>query len=373
MNPHHRSELHTRSSCRPGVARLDLVVVLMVVLMGVAILIAMMGAGRSRARELASLSNLKTLAVAHSAYAAQWGDRQFTHMPDGMSAAGGNYQTFVNTFGCPPSVILGFGSGWPGMIPPGLWGYWLPCGEAAVGGPGNFQVMWPLVMSGAAAGVGMFQLQNVVGFNEFVNGRFMDPVFYAPADLNRMATVGYGLADPNPFTFITAAGARWQSSYIASPAAMYHPGVFGGDADSSFKSPLAFSSASISPTVSQCAHPDLKSRMTEEYWLQSPPQERRASSTSDAPLFNHGASSVPMTLFFDGHVAPMPIRKVLLDNETVVKGGGTALWMDTEITIGNWASIGGFYSNIAVDDTRTSAHVFTRGGILGRDVITPSE
>jgi len=80
-----------------------------------------------------------------------------------------------------------------------------------------------------------------------------------------------------------------------------------------------------------------------------------------------------MTLFFDGHVSGMPIRQVLADNQTVMSGGGAKLWMDTDITIGPWADYEGFYSNQSVDDTRTSVHVFTRGGILGRDVIKPIE
>lgn len=362
------------NATRRAFAQAEIVACLAVVLVLIAVALPLIGAGRSRSRELASLKNLMTIAAAQAAYGADWNDRQYTNMPDTMALSGGSYLSYVNQFGCPPSTVLGNGTQFPGSGSPGLWAYWVPC-AASVGLQSNFALLWPMQMGsiGGATmlGFGMFRLQNAVGFNEYVGGRFMDPVFYAPADRLRASLVGPGFESSYPFTFITAADdEKWTSSYIASPAAMFHPGVFGGDADQTFKSPYTFALSSLSPTVGQCAHPDLKSRMTEYAWLQSPPIV--AQNAVDTPLlFNHGAASVPMTLFFDGHVSGMPIQQVLSDNEAVVKGGGAKLWMDSDITIGPWAGYEGYYSTFGADETRTSVHVFTRGGILGRDVITP--
>lgn len=341
-----------------------------------AVTLPLIGAGRSRSRELVSLANLKTLAGAHAAYAADWGGRQFTNMPDELAQSGGIYSNYLSEFGCPPSVILGFGGTFPSGQA-GLWGYWMPCGGTSQGTPGNFPLLWPMQMAAiggtGSTGFGMFRLQNIVGFNEYVNGRFMDSVFYAPADAQAMSAVGPGLESRNPFTQVSGAFESSFSSYASSPSAMFHPGVFGGDADAIFKSPYTFASASVSPTVDQCAHPDLKTRFIEHRWLQAPAFTGPFTGTPETAYFNMGADSVPMTLFFDGHTSALSVRKVLADNEAVVQGGGVKLWMDTEISVGPWAGYQGYYSMASIDQVRTSFHVFTRGGILGRDVITPPE
>lgn len=370
MQLHH----HTHRSQRGGFTLTELLVCVVVVTTLVTLFIPLLGAGRSRSRELKSLSNLKTLAGAHAAYGKDWGDRQFTNMPDNMAQSGGIFSNYYSQFGCPPSIVLGYGGSYPGSQGPGLWGYWAPAPCSNIGLAGNFPILWPMqfgsVGGTGSQGFGMWRLQNAVGFNEYVNGRFMDATFYAPADLLAMEQVGPGLESPNPFTYFQSGGDGIAlSSYCASPAAMFHPGVFGGDADHVFKSPYTFTEASVSPTVSQCANPDLKTRLSEYYWLQAPPPTAWTSSPGTMP-FNLGADSVPMTMFFDGHTAALPVRKVLADNAAVVKGGGAKLWMDTEITEGPWAGYEGFYSFVSVDDTRTSFHVFTREGILGRDCLT---
>lgn len=358
---------------RRAFTRSELVVCLVSGALLAAVALPLVGAGRSRSRELVSLSNLKTLAAAHAAYAGDWGGRQFTNMPDNMALSGGVYSNYFQQFGCPPSVVLGFGAQFPGGGSSGLWGFWMPC--RGFGTSSNFSVLWPMQMGtvgGTGAGFGMWRLQNVVGFNEYVNGRFMDSHFFAPADAPALSIVGPGLESPNPYTYISSSYEGTFSSYVSSPAAMFHPGVFGGDAEAEFKSPYTFTEASISPTVDQCAHPDLKTRLIEHRWLQSP-AFAGVFAPPDTAYFNMGADSVPMALFFDGHTSGLPVRKVIADNQTVIKGGGAKLWMDTEITVGPWAGYEGYYSSFSIDDTRTSVHVFTRGGILGRDVLTPAE
>jgi len=366
----HTADSRRKTESTAGFTIAELLVTIAIAVIVTALIIPALGAGRSRSRELVSLSNLKTLAGAHAAYGVDWGDRQFTHMPDNMAQSNGTYGSYVVLFGCPSSVVLGFGGTFPESSSIGNWGYWVPCASGIWAA--NFTLLWPMPfgsVGGGTPGFGMWRFQNVVGLNEYVGGRFMDPAFYAPADSLAMSVVGPGLESPNPFTFVVSKFEATLSSFVSSPAAMYHPGVFGGD-DGLFKSPYDFTEASVAPTVAQCAHPALKTRLTEYRWLQAPAFTAPLASPEGA-FFNLGADSEPMTLFFDGHTAGLSVRKVLADNDIVVNGGGAKLWMDSEITEGPWAGYEGFYSNLAIDDTRTSFHVFTRGGILGRDVITP--
>lgn len=234
----------------------------------------------------------------------------------------------------------------------------------------------PFVFSGSGAGAGSFILVNTPPINAYVNGRFMDRVFYAPADRARMSAVGPGLASPHSFTLIAQGDWTNFSSYIMSPAAMFHASVFGGSdegVEGPFKDPHSFDEAFQSPTVSQCTHPALKTRLIEHNWIQSPPFVTNPGLPLGEPLhFNMGLDSVPMALFFDGHAGPLPIRKVVEESAAVVASGGKKLWMDDEISAGAWSRYGGYYSNWAsIDGTQTSVHMFTRGGILGRDQVTP--
>lgn len=352
---------------RIGFTRSEVSVCIGVAIVLGAIVIPLTGAGRSRSRELASLSNLKTLAGAHAAYAADWGDRQFTHMPEGMGQAPG-YQSYLQQFGCPPSIVLGHGGSFPSNGSEQTWAYWMPCADPG-GAATNFNHLWPFVFGGAGEGNGMWRMQNIAGFNEYVGGRFIDKTFYAPADFQAMSVVGPGLESPNSYTFFgDGKHESAQSSYVASPPAMFHPDVFGGT-NGLFKPPTSFAQSSVSPTVSQCAYPDLKTRLIEHRWCQSPPR-LMDFLTKEQPYFNLGADSVPMTMFFDGHTAALPVRRVLADNAAVVQGGGKPLWV-IPCGSGPWCGYGGYYCIPAGFDTSdTSFHVFTRYGILGRDVIT---
>lgn len=358
---------------RFGFARADLLTCLASALLIVATMITLLGAGRSLTRELMSLSNLKTLAGAHVSYANDWDGRQFTLTPENLALSNGTWPGYYTQFGvCPAPIVLGFGDTFPAGQGTGFWGFYMPGPCSSVGQADNFGLYWPIQLDsigGGELGFGTYRLQNVDGFNSYVNGRFMDPVFFAPSDAQATAAIGPGLESSHPFTYVLADYNSTYSSYASSPAAMYHPGIFGGDGDPAFKSPFDFESASIAPTVSQCAFPDLKTRLLEYRWLQAPPM-LPAISTFETALFNMGADSTPMTLFFDGHAAALSVRKVITDNDAVVRGGAPELWMDTEIPIGPWAGYEGFFSNLSIDDARTSFHVFTRGGITGRDVLT---
>ena len=338
-------------------------------------LLVLIAAGRSRSLETMSLNNLRVQATAHANYGVDWSDRQVTYAPDELGQAHGDYQTYVDLFGCIPNIVLGFGGTFPPSSQEGTWAFWLPnCDEDGAASASNLVMYKPFVFGGSGGGTGSYILVNAPPINAYVNGRFMDRVFFAPADRARMSAVGPGLASPNTFTLI--GGGNWTnfSSYVMSPAAMFHPAVFGGGPDGvggPFKDPNSFDDSYKSPTVSQCAHPELKTRIIEHDWLQGPPTVTNMNFINGKPyFFNLGADSTPMTLFFDGHTGPLPMRKVVEENAAVVAGGGKMLWM-IEIPLGPWAGYGGYFSTVAsFDGTSTSVHMFTRGGILGRDQVT---
>ncbi|MBX3355697.1 MAG: hypothetical protein KF724_08365 [Phycisphaeraceae bacterium] len=373
-----------QGSLRPSGARAhrgftsaELVATLATAFASCAVVLVLVGAARSRSMEHASLANLRVQATAHAAYAASWSDRQPTFIHDEFALSGNSYPQAIALFGCLPPLILGFGGTYPPAGALATWGYWLPpCDNPTSGSQSNLNMYHPFSFAGTAVGHGTFMLVNTPVINSYVNGRFMDRVFYAPADRTRMSAVGPGLESPHPFTLV--ADGKWMcfSSYIMSPAAMYHPKVFGGSdqgVGGPFVGPFNFDASFKSPTVSQCAHPELKSRLIEHGWLQNAPFLTNPAFVPGSMLhFNMGADSVPMTLFFDGHTGPLPIRKVLDENAAVVAGGGASLWM-TPVGSGPWQVYGGYYSSASVDGTNTSVHVFTRGGILGRDQVTAGQ
>lgn len=165
---------HPTPSLR-GFTRIELLVCALAGTLLIGSLLPLVAAGASRSREFASLSNLKTLGAAHAAYAADRSDRRFTHAPENLGQTpAGQIGEYMVMFGCPPSIVLGFGCSsqeWQC----GVWGFWMPCSTGG-GSAGNFQMLWPMWLK-SGSGHGRYQLVNVVGFNEYVNGRFIDSVF----------------------------------------------------------------------------------------------------------------------------------------------------------------------------------------------------
>jgi hypothetical protein len=140
------------------------------------------------------------------------------------------------------------------------------------------------------------------------------------------------------------------------------------------------------PRYSQARYPELKTHVIEHHWLQN----RRAEC---APIpgpgsydgctpyfFNHGMDSVPQVLFYDGHVASLGVREVLeadtrLKRQIDAGFDDNGLWRK-DTPMGNW----GYFEELAwgyttfesyAADTipKTSFHVLTNHGILGRDTM----
>jgi hypothetical protein len=123
--------------------------------------------------------------------------------------------------------------------------------------------------------------------------------------------------------------------------------------------------------VSQALYPALKTRLIEHHWLQEPPvgcndpyDDPLLESDCSPYLFNHGLTSVPLALFYDGSVAKLPIARVVQDDAKVLgqSGGIDGLWSrDTPL------GPEGYFGQFAVDGTLASPHILTTGGIRGRD------
>jgi hypothetical protein len=314
--------------------------------------------------EARSLSNLRVLAAAHEAYSQTFSGKQLGVIPEDAGLVNGNCAVYVSTIACPPQLLLGLGSsgGW--------WGYFLGssgfCAQGNwPGNCGNWVAYKPLQFTGADAGFGSFRLGNAVAFNSFVDGRFYSDTFYSPNDrLNYETSARYR---DEVVQFESFSGEIALSSYCLSPAAMYHPGVL-AHANDGYKDPNTFPEAYVSPTVSQCAYPELKTRMIEHQWNVGAPSfgTNVGTSIKDAWLFNSSALASPNGFFFDGHVSRVSNAQAIADDKALFDSTGQRLWSRTT-PLGEL----GYRNGSATEGERTSHTILTIDGILGRDLLTP--
>jgi hypothetical protein len=301
-----------------------------------------------------SRANLATLSQAHVAYAATWGDRQFTLVPDDLGAFGG-CAGYVAQGNCLPSVELGTNcEGTPVQ-------YALGCGAGACN---NISAAKPITFSGVGAGFGSYLLPNAAGFNAYVDGRFYSPTFYAPDDYAIADEVAPFLSSPcgysAPFPTII------HSSYCNSPAAMWGLGVL--KRQTGYKNPDTLAEGYKSPAVSQCTYPSLKTRM----------MEFRAVDVDCYPdpgecpnyQFNQMYESRSLGLLFDGSVRIITPREAMESDQRAKVAAPTGM-----IEKGLWvrgtpfgsSGVGGVTGYDFLVDT--SFHFLTGDGIAGRDVL----
>ena len=83
--------------------------------------------------------------------------------------------------------------------------------------------------------------------------------------------------------------------------------------------------------------------------------------------FNAGRTSSPYTLFFDGSVQSVSMAQAEADDIIVRESSksGDGLWSDDTPFGAN-----GWQPSTPVDGARTSFHILTTDGILGRDLLT---
>jgi len=354
-----------RARRRRGVTITEVLVVLLVVAVVLAALLPTARRLRSESGQITSAANLQVLALSNAMYAADWNDRQVTWCPDDMGLVGGNLEIYSFDFGCPVPLLLGFGSNG------NMWAPFLGChGPPA----GTWQAASSYIPQafGPFPGTGSFRWTGSKAFAAHVDGRFYSPTLYAPNDLVPYEVVTPYFDYPAEFTLPPAPNNfLWPSSYAFSPAAMWHPKVLSRNpADGLWwRNPTSFAISHRSPTVSQCAHPELKTRMIEHNWnLGQPGPINPAFAGGQTPyFFSHGIDAAPLTLFFDGRVGELPNTKVAADDATVLAStrGEVGLWSrDTP------SGANGYYGTVSFDGFVTGHHVYTIDGILGRDILS---
>jgi len=366
-----------KKKARSGFTIIELLVVISIIALLIGILLPALGRARDSALQSTSLSNLRQMSAGLGAYAGDWSDRQPTLIPDDFCQEGscGGYLTNI---GCLPQPILGWAN-FDGTR--ALWGYWIDEGGqcAGVGGCGNIVIALPYDPSSQ---VGFFRQFNMKIFAQYMNGKYYDPVYYAPKDRRKIERVEQFFEAPNEFDYD---GIIEWPSYCYAASAMFNPSVWdpvragngnGQEADQAAEActtPGGGVAGLKSPPVGKAVYPDLKTRMLEHEWLQNTPgggDTNPLFAGGQTPyFFNHGIRSAPCTLFFDGAVRVMGVQESIKSNDRVERPDGfsnqnPSLWIAD--ANGNTYYEGQSYG---FPEEETSYHIMTRFGIAGRDTI----
>jgi prepilin-type N-terminal cleavage/methylation domain-containing protein len=365
---------HAKSSrSRRGFTIVELLVVVSIIALLIALLLPAVQRGRDKALISQSVANLKNLASANEIYGGDWGDRQFTAIPDDAGTVGGgatptNCSNYVSQIACPPQQLLGWDTNGA------MWGYFIgSAGRCAqYGYPGsclNWVVHLPIAFAGADTGYGAFRVPNVKSFHDYVGKRFYDPTFYAPKDIVPLSNVSKYFTSAAEFTYD---GSTYEdSSYCFSPAAMYDAQVFKRNSANlngqGYTDPGTLKAGFRSPPVSRCRFPDLKTRMIEHNWLQNTPDSLINTGFAGGATpwqFNHGYNSAPACLFFDGHIELVSCQKSMQADNRVAPSNGSVWSRNTPF------GANGYFGAQSYDFlVRTSFHILTTDGIEGRDVL----
>ncbi|MBT8486838.1 MAG: prepilin-type N-terminal cleavage/methylation domain-containing protein [Phycisphaerales bacterium] len=355
---------------------IELLVVVSIIALLVGVLLPAIGRARDQSRQAMSGANLRNLATAHGSYAAEWGDRQFTMVDDNIAvygeSAGPAFEEYYNRNGA---------DGWLSWHPPVHLGRTITGGEYAFfnapGQVGNHGLTQPIVFRGedGIRYFGSFRIPNCTAFNQYVSGKFYEKVFYAPKDtvvVDRIIHTPGGWScfdDPAPYC-VTGGSPAW-CSYVLSPAAMFSPDVLANPDRGGYTTPFELKAGFRSPSFSQALYPSLKTHMLEHHWLQSrraecnPAFDPGGHYACQPYFFNASWESQPMTLFYDGHVESVGVRKAMRHDGRVETQSGHGLW-SRDTTFGE----NGYYIDAAYDQAATSFHILTTDGIRGRDFVS---
>lgn len=355
-----------------GFTIIELLVVVSIIALLVGILLPAIGKARDQAQLTRSQANVKLLVTADATYGAEWGDRQCTWVNDNisnygpnMTAALANYQSQVGY--AHPWAILGYAQGV-------VWVFTLSEGSLL---PANY--------ASATSRFGTFRLPQCRQFSQYLNGRFYDPIFFAPKDKAALASAEPLIDKADEFSLPLASdpGHKY-GSYCFSPAGMVSPDVLGLNktTDQYYTDPWSMGASYRSPSFSQAQYPDLKTRIIEHHWLQNVKKSCNPAFAGGPyngcqPYFFNGSfESTPVASFYDGHIEAAGNRRAVLDNKRVATQNGRpndgGLW-SVHTAWGGPSYIdyatGGYYMNTGLDWSSTSYHMLTIDGIKGRDFV----
>jgi prepilin-type N-terminal cleavage/methylation domain-containing protein len=351
-----------------GFTIIELLVVVSIIALLVGILLPAIGKAREQAQLTKSQANLKQIGTAHVSYAAEYADRQVTWCFDNLSQYGGAAQ-FNGMTGAHASVpglfhpllVLGYGQG-------GIWHLILQA-----------ESIQPYVWG---SNFGTFRICNASALSRYLNGRFYDPIFYAPKDTAVLASVEKWFDHPNEYVENALTGGQKWPSYIMSPAGMFNPAVFMKNTTTNkyYTDPLSLPTAFKSPGMSSATYPDLKTHMIEHHWLQNRKRPCNPAFTGGVYdgctpyFFNASQESNAVALFYDSHIGSVGAETAQHDCQRVQAQNGPAnagLWSIDQPNGGGYIdnSVGGYYMAQALDWTSTSHTIFTIDGIKGRDLL----
>jgi prepilin-type N-terminal cleavage/methylation domain-containing protein len=357
-----------------GFTIIELLVVVSIIALLIGILLPAIGKARDAAHMTRSQSNIRQLVVANHTYGAEWNDNQWSLGTHNLARYGSNHPQAVDGW------VASLGPQGEGLVTVviGWFGGTVNNGYIFTHGSAKANNMYMPIGMGESNQqyFGYFRMMNLHTFANYLSGNFYDPVFYAPKDRPVMAALGECFDVPGG---CFEGGSFYWPSYVLSPAALFNPSVMRTEYWQENSSVFDTPGGLRVPTYSQARYADLKSHIIEHHWLQNSRSDCNSNFAGGAYdgctpwQFNHAQESVPQTAFYDGHIRSVSVFESMQANGRVVQqNGGNAnrgLWLRNSPYGAN-----GYRENLGwpvgyggTDVARTSMHILTRDGILGRD------
>ncbi len=366
-----------------GFTIIELLVVISIIALLVGMLLPAIGKARENARVNVSKNNLREIGTALKIYAVDWADRQITYVRDDLGLYGGNVVEYSiaiyggagggqnSVDGQHPPMIVGWG--WSNGEYTGPWGVFASEGNV----PGFQALNFPDSPLGSnAAGHGWFRHGHQrKPLHDYLNGRFHDPVYYAPNDRVVMGKVEPCFEIPGEYALSESYGGlapedciMWvnYSSYCLSPAALFAPQAFSDNGQGVYwTEPWKMPTGYRVPSFGQARYASLKTNVLEFRWLQNTKIPCNSAFFGCEPYyFNHSFQSYPVTLFYDGSVRLMGVLEAMSSDRRVAQQSGHGLWSrDTSF------GTDGYFIADGYDFASTSFHILTLDGIKGRDTV----
>ncbi|MHC4217510.1 MAG: type II secretion system protein [Planctomycetota bacterium] len=359
-----------------GFTIIELLVVVSIIALLVGILLPAIGKARDNARVNTSKSNLRQLAVAHQTYAADWADRHLTLHRDNLGLYGGDVQVYNDSiygggsgptgFELHPPIVAGWGYGTDGEYI--AWAYWTNQINRVMFQPINFP--GPPNNIADVDGWGWFRYGvQPKPFNDYLNGRYHDPIFFAPKDQSTLDPIENCFDIPGEFAALPDNCNPAWTSYALSPAGLFNPAVFSRNPTTNlyWSPPWLMPSGYRVPSLGHVRYPTLKTHMLEHAWLQNTKVACNDAFTGCEPYyFNHSYASLPVTAFYDGSVRLMSVMEAMSSDR---RHSGqhpreVGLWTrDTAF------GTDGYLISDGYDFADTSFHILTTEGVRGRDTL----
>ena len=318
--------------------------------------------------------------MANMAYASDY-DRQFTGCPDDIGIVGGDPNVYNDTVGCMGQLLAGYDQNGE------LFGAW--CGgnlcEGVAGDPLTRSLTFHLLYQPLSYNVppsaivfGGFPTPNNKAFNSYVGSRFYDPIFWAPKDVITQRLAEPFFEYPEEFRVPeneAEVGRIVWSSYVESVRDVPSRRALA----LRLQEPVRSRGLQVA-RLGQCRFPDMKTWMLEHHLPRTTSRKPTRASTARIPPCSTSYNSVPITLFFDGHVAPVGVREAmdadgrarnLHQSNNLCGNCTTNTGCETDLAPRHPARIDGYYGQYSYDTlVNSSYHILTTDGIQCRDVLS---